>query len=234
MAMCCWNIDLFVLGSDFLFTGIVEEVGKITYLQKNCSGMKINICADKILSGLNIGDSVAVNGICLTVVDIQSRIFAVDIMNETVRNSAAEFFSVGKLVNLERAMAASGRFNGHVVTGHIDGVGVVAEKRRDGISISYKIETSPKILKYVVKKGSVCVDGISLTVVSVDEKSFTISIIPHTLSETTAGGFAENSTVNIEADILAKHVEKLLNVNFAAKNSSILTKQNLINWGFFG
>ena len=124
----------------------------ITYLQKNCSGMKINVCADKIMNGLNIGDSVAVNGICLTIVDIKSKIFAVDIMNETIKNSAAKFFCVGSLVNLERAVSASGRFNGHIVTGHIDGVGVVDEKRRDGISISYKIEVLPKILKYIVKK----------------------------------------------------------------------------------
>ena len=228
------NIDPVILGSDFLFTGIVEEIGKITYIEKNCNGMKINICADIILNQLNIGDSVAVNGICLTIVDIKSKIFAVDIMNETIKNSAAKFFCVGSLVNLERAVSASGRFNGHIVTGHIDGVGVVDEKRRDGISISYKIEVLPKILKYIVKKGSVCVDGISLTVVSVDEKSFTVSIIPHTLSQTTAGLFEKNLVVNIEADIVAKHVEKLLNAGSAQKNSSKLTKKSLIDAGFFG
>lgn len=217
-----------------MFTGIVEEIGKITYIEKNCDGMKINICADIILNQLNIGDSVAVNGICLTIVDIKSKIFAVDIMNETIKNSAAKFFCVGSLVNLERAVSASGRFNGHIVTGHIDGVGVVDEKRRDGISISYKIEVLPKILKYIVKKGSVCVDGISLTVVSVDEKSFTVSIIPHTLSQTTAGLFEKNLVVNIEADIVAKHVEKLLNTGSTHKNSSKLTKKSLMNAGFFG
>ncbi len=217
-----------------MFTGIVEEIGKITYIEKNCNGMKINICANIISNQLNIGDSVAVNGICLTIVDIKSKIFAVDIMNETIKNSAAKFFCVGSLVNLERAVSASGRFNGHIVTGHIDGVGVVAEKGRDGISISYKIEVLPKILKYIVKKGSVCVDGISLTVVSVDEKSFTVSIIPHTLSQTTAGLFEKNLVVNIEADIVAKHVEKLLNAGSTQKNSSKLTKKSLINAGFFG
>ena len=217
-----------------MFTGIVEEIGKITYIEKNCNGMKINICANIISNQLNIGDSVAVNGICLTIVDIKSKIFAVDIMNETIKNSAAKFFCVGSLVNLERAVSASGRFDGHIVTGHIDGVGVVAEKGRDGISISYKIEVLPKILKYIVKKGSVCVDGISLTVVSVDEKSFTVSIIPHTLSQTTAGLFEKNLVVNIEADIVAKHVEKLLNAGSTHKNASKLTKKSLMNAGFFG
>ncbi len=217
-----------------MFTGIVEEIGKVTYIEKNCNGMKMNVCSSIISNQLNIGDSVAVNGICLTIVDIKSKIFAVDIMNETIKNSAAKFFCVGSLVNLERAVSASGRFDGHIVTGHIDGVGVVAEKRRDGISISYKIKAPSKILKYIVKKGSVCVDGISLTVVSVDEKSFTVSIIPHTLSQTTAGLFEKNLVVNIEADIVAKHVEKLLNAGSTQKNSSKLTKQSLINAGFFG
>ena len=155
-------------------------------------------------------------------------------MNETIKNSAAKFFRVGSLVNLERAVLASGRFDGHIVTGHIDGVGVVSEKKHDGISVLYKIQAPSKILKYIVKKGSVCVDGISLTVALVDEKSFTVSIIPHTLSQTIAGLFEKNLVVNIEADIVAKHVEKLLNVGFTHKNFGKLTKQQLINAGFFG
>lgn len=213
----------------FLFTGIVEEVGHIIHLNRNDSGAQIKIEAKKTLVGLKIGDSVAVNGVCLTVVQIEDRAFIVDVMNETMKRSSMKLLHVGSTVNLERAMPVSGRFDGHIVTGHIDGVGTISEKRSDGIAVWYTIKTSYDILKYVVKKGSVCLDGVSLTVVEADEKSFKVSIIPHTLTETTLNSFDIGRVVNIENDVISKYVEKFLNINSKEKS---LTKEKLIESGF--
>ena len=213
----------------FLFTGIVEEVGHIIHLNRNDSGAQIKIEAKKTLVGLKIGDSVAVNGVCLTVVQIEDRAFIVDVMNETIKRSSMKLLHVGSIVNLERAMPVSGRFDGHIVTGHIDGVGTISEKKSDGIAVWYTIKTSDEILKYVVKKGSVCLDGVSLTVVEADEKSFKVSIIPHTLTETTLNSFDIGRVVNIENDMISKYVEKFLNINSKEKS---LTKEKLIESGF--
>lgn len=213
----------------FLFTGIVEEVGHIIHLNRNDSGAEIKIKAKKTLVGLKIGDSVAVNGICLTVVQIEDGAFIIDVMNETIRRSSMKLIHVGSMVNLERAMLASGRFDGHIVTGHIDGIGTVSEKRNDGIAVWYTVKTSDDILKHVVKKGSVCLDGVSLTVAEVDEKNFKVSIIPHTLTETTLNSFNVGRVVNIENDIISKYVEKFLNIH--SKKQS-LTKEKLIESGF--
>lgn len=226
----CLNIDQLVLGSDFLFTGIVEEIGYITHLNKNNSGAKIKIEAKKTLMGLKIGDSVAVNGVCLTVVQIEDKAFVVDVMNETIKRSSMKLLHVGSMVNLERAMLAGGRFDGHIVTGHIDGIGTISEKRNDGIAVWYTIKTSQDILKYVVEKGSVCLDGVSLTVAEVDGRSFKVSIIPHTLTATTLSNFDVGMAVNIENDIISKYVEKFLNTDC---NKSSLTKEKLIESGFF-
>ena len=213
----------------FLFTGIVEEVGRVIYLNRNDSGNKMKIEAKKTLLGLKIGDSVAVNGICLTVVQIEDRAFTVDVMNETIKRSSMKLLHVGSVVNLERAMAAGGRFDGHIVTGHIDGIGTIYEKKNDGIAVWYTIKTSNDILKYIVKKGSVCLDGVSLTVAEIDDKSFKVSIIPHTLTETTLNNFDVGMIVNIENDIISKYVEKFLNID--SKKQS-LTKEKLAEFGF--
>ena len=213
----------------FLFTGIVEEVGRVIYLNRNDSGNKMKIEAKKTLLGLKIGDSVAVNGICLTVVQIEDRAFTVDVMNETIKRSSMKLLHVGSVVNLERAMAAGGRFDGHIVTGHIDGIGTIYEKKNDGIAVWYTIKTSNDILKYIVKKGSVCLDGVSLTVAEIDDKSFKVSIIPHTLTETTLNNFDVGMIVNIENDIISKYIEKFLNID--SKKQS-LTKEKLAEFGF--
>ncbi len=213
----------------FLFTGIVEEVGRVIYLNRNDSGNKMKIEAKKTLLGLKIGDSVAVNGVCLTVVQIEDRAFTVDVMNETIKRSSMKLLHVGSVVNLERAMAACGRFDGHIVTGHIDGIGTIYEKKNDGIAVWYTIKTSNDILKYIVKKGSVCLDGVSLTVAEIDDKSFKVSIIPHTLTETTLNNFDVGMIVNIENDIISKYVEKFLNID--SKKQS-LTKEKLAEFGF--
>ena len=213
----------------FLFTGIVEEVGRVIYLNRNDSGNKMKIEAKKTLLGLKIGDSVAVNGVCLTVVQIEDRAFTVDVMNETIKRSSMKLLHVGSVVNLERAMAAGGRFDGHIVTGHIDGIGTIYEKKNDGIAVWYTIKTSNDILKYIVKKGSVCLDGVSLTVAEIDDKSFKVSIIPHTLTETTLNNFDVGMIVNIENDIISKYVEKFLNID--SKKQS-LTKEKLAEFGF--
>lgn len=212
-----------------MFTGIVEEVGRIIYLNRNDSGAKIKIEAKKTLVGLKIGDSVAVNGVCLTVVKIEDSAFIVDVMNETIKRSSMKLLHVGSIVNLERAMLVGGRFDGHIVTGHIDGVGIVSERKHDGIAVWYTIQTSHDILRYVVEKGSVCLDGVSLTVAEVDDNSFRVSIIPHTLTATTLNNFDVGRAVNIENDIISKYVEKFLNID--SKKQS-LTKEKLIEFGF--
>lgn len=213
----------------FVFTGIVEEIGHIIYLNKNNSGAKIKIGAKKTLVGLEIGDSVAVNGVCLTVVEIEDDAFIVDVMNETINRSSMKLLHIGSMVNLERAMPAKGRFDGHIVTGHIDGVGTISEKKNDGIAVWYTIKTSSDILKYVVEKGSVCLDGVSLTVAEVGDNSFKVSIIPHTINSTTLNNFDVGMVVNIENDIISKYVEKFLNID--SKKQS-LTKEKLIEFGF--
>lgn len=212
-----------------MFTGIVEEIGSIIWLNRNNSGAKIKIEAKGILDGLKIGDSIAVNGVCLTVVQIEDGAFIVDVMNETIKRSSMKLLHGGSMVNLERAMPSGGRFGGHIVTGHIDGVGIVSEKKDDGIAVWYTIKTSHDILKYLVKKGSICLDGVSLTVAEVDEKSFKVSIIPHTLTATTLNNFDLGTVVNIENDIISKYVEKFLNID---SKKQPLTKEKLIESGF--
>ena len=212
-----------------MFTGIVEEIGSIIWLNRNNSGAKIKIEAKEILDGLKIGDSIAVNGVCLTVVQIEDGAFIVDVMNETIKRSSMKLLHGGSMVNLERAMPSGGRFGGHIVTGHIDGVGIVSEKKDDGIAVWYTIKTSHDILKYLVKKGSICLDGVSLTVAEVDEKSFKVSIIPHTLTATTLNNFDLGTVVNIENDIISKYVEKFLNID---SKKQPLTKEKLIESGF--
>lgn len=193
-----------------MFTGIVEETGCIRSVQRGTVSSFIEIKAEKVISSTNIGDSIAVNGVCLTVTDLTGDTFRADVMNETLSRSSLGSLRPGSLVNLERAMAVDGRFGGHIVSGHIDGTGTITDIKRDGIAIWYTICADVGIMRYIVEKGSVAVDGISLTVAAVSDSDFKISVIPHTAARTILGSKKSGDTVNLENDIIGKYVEKLM------------------------
>lgn len=193
-----------------MFTGIIEEMGRIKRIAMQGSSGQITIRADKVLEGTKIGDSIAVNGICLTVVSIQKDGFTADVMAETVRRSSLSDAGNGDFVNLERAMAADGRFGGHIVSGHIDGTGTIRSCRKEENAVWVEIEASPEILTLIVEKGSICIDGISLTVASVSDSGFQVSVIPHTGEETTLLKKGPGELVNLENDVVGKYVQKLL------------------------
>ena len=180
-----------------MFTGIIEEKGSVRYMQLTGESGVLAVKAKKVLERTKIGDSIAVNGVCLTVTSLQPDGFTADVMAETIRRSSLGSYKVGSQVNLERAMAADGRFGGHIVSGHIDGTGVIRSLIREENAIWVSIGTSPQILHLIVEKGSICIDGISLTVAKVEEEGFQVSVIPHTGEETTlleksAGRFGES------------------------------------------
>ncbi len=205
-----------------MFTGIVEETGVVA----KCNASSLFIKANKILSGTQLGDSIAVNGVCLTVTNLTKDGFYADVMPETFSRSNLGELTAGSQVNLERAMAADGRFGGHIVSGHIDGTGKITKIQNDGNAVRFWIAADIKILRLIVEKGSITVDGISLTVVSVDDSNFSISIIPHTLAETILGTKRVGDTVNLENDIIGKYVERLLgksiSENQTARDNKIL------------
>ncbi|AEV67800.1 riboflavin synthase [Acetivibrio clariflavus] len=202
-----------------MFTGIVEEIGIVRRIVFGSKSIKLSIQCSKIMDDVKLGDSIAVNGICLTVVDRKSDEFTADVMPETMRKTGLGELKVGFVVNLERALRLSDRLGGHIVSGHIDGTGVIMDRVREDNAIWLTIEAGRDILKYIVMKGSVALDGTSLTVAYVDDKCFKVSLIPHTASITTLGSKEVGSRVNIECDMLGKYVEKLLLVNVSEQNS---------------
>lgn len=194
-----------------MFTGIIEETGKVEAVAKGSNSAVITIAAVKVLEDTKIGDSIAVNGVCLTVTSISGRKFSADVMAETLRRSSLGSLKYGSMVNLERAMAANGRFGGHIVSGHIDGVGVISSFEKEDNAVWVEIETPAKILRYIVEKGSITIDGISLTVAKLTDSSFAVSVIPHTGEETTLLNRNPGDIVNLENDIVGKYVERLMN-----------------------
>lgn len=220
-----------------MFTGIVEELGTVQHIARGQHSAVLTIQAKTVLEHTKLGDSIAVNGICLTVTKLASDRFSADVMHETLNRSALAQLSVGSPVNLERAMAADGRFGGHIVAGHVDGVGTVQRIEKDDNAIWYTIAAGPEVLKYVVEKGSITIDGISLTVARVDSQSFAISAIPHTVSVTVLADRKPGDIVNLETDIIGKYVEKLLHFPQeeaapAPKQSSGITKEFLTRYGY--
>ena len=193
-----------------MFTGIVEEIGTLKAVQKGRHSAVLRIQAKKILEDVHIGDSIAVNGICLTVTEFSPNEFAADVMHETLDRTNLGQLQQGSPVNLERAMAANGRFGGHIVSGHVDGVGTISSITRDDNAIWYTISAAPEILRYIVEKGSITIDGTSLTVARVSHKDFAISAIPHTVAVTILGKKKVGDKVNLENDIIGKYVEKLM------------------------
>ena len=193
-----------------MFTGIVEEMGAITVLKKSLTGAKLTILASTVMADLKIGDSVSVNGICLTVVSKTERDFSVEVSPETLSVTTLGNYPVGMPVNLERAMRLNERIGGHLVAGHVDGVGVIRSRQQDANAILLAIEAPQNILRYCVAKGSITVDGISLTINELNEKGFSVAIIPHTAKVTTLGLKQVNDSVNLESDLIGKYVERLL------------------------
>ena len=196
-----------------MFTGIIEEVGKIKNIQGG-TNYKLTIGASKILEDIHLGDSIAVNGICLTAISWDNGSFTVDVMRETLERTSLHRLRAGSFVNLERALAANGRFGGHIVSGHIDGTGEIINIRRDANAVWYKIKTSEKIMEFIIEKGSIAIDGISLTVAKVDRSAFYVSVIPHTL-ENTILSKKPGDIVNLENDIVGKYIK-----SFTDKNSN--------------
>lgn len=193
-----------------MFTGIVEELGSVRRVLPGSRAGKIVIAAHKVLEGTRTGDSIAVNGVCLTVVALGDDEFTADVMPETLRKTGLGQLKVGDPVDLERAMAVDGRFGGHIVSGHIDGTGRIREMRQEQNAVVVSIEAPAHIMKLIVEKGSIAIDGISLTVASVAQASFTVSIIPHTAAETVLLKKHAGDMVNLENDIVGKYVQKLL------------------------
>ena len=192
-----------------MFTGLVQGVGSVAGIERSDDGARITI-ATPLVPELNAGDSIAINGVCLTAVDLASDSFVADAMNETLARSSLGDLAPGSSVNLELPLRATDRLGGHVVQGHVDGVGEVLDQHDDGFARRIRIGAPAEVLRYVVEKGSIAVDGVSLTITEVDERSFTVSLIPETLERTTLGGIGAGRRVNLEVDVLAKYVEKLM------------------------
>lgn len=214
-----------------MFTGIVEEVGTVERVQRGARSAVLHIKARTVPEDLRLGDSVAVNGVCLTVVSHHAGGFAADVMHETLDRSALADLRSGSRVNLERAMAANGRFGGHIVAGHVDGTGRIARLRRDDNAVWYTIQAGPEVLRYVVEKGSIAVDGISLTVARVEADRFSLSVIPHTAAVTTLGERWTGDRVNLECDVIGKYVEKLLRTAGPRRPEGGLTREFLAQSG---
>ncbi len=193
-----------------MFTGIIEEVGSIRHIRMGSASCVVTVAASRVLEDVRIGDSIAVNGTCLTVCRFDGNSFSADVMPETMRRTNLGRLSPGDRVNLERAMAANGHFGGHIVSGHIDGTGTVSALRREDNAVWVTIAADRDLLRYIVQKGSIAIDGISLTVARVTDGNFSVSVIPHTGEETTLLHKTPGDIVNLECDVIAKYVEKLL------------------------
>ena len=200
-------------GRDEMFTGLVEELGKIKAIARGVKSVRLTVAASKVLHDVKLGDSIAVNGTCLTVVEYNENCFTADVMPETVDSTALASLKIGARVNLERTLSIGDRFGGHIVSGHIDGIGIILAKDNNDNAIIVKIKAGSEVMRYIVKKGSIAIDGISLTIVDFAEDWFTVSLIPHSASVTTLGFKKTGDIVNLEADVIGKYVEKLLNLN---------------------
>ena len=213
-----------------MFTGIIEEIGTVKEVRHGHRSAVVTISAEKVLPGTSIGDSIAVNGVCLTVIAMGDDSFSADATPETISRSSLGQMHRGSRVNLERAMAADGRFGGHIVMGHIDGTGKVSRVIKDDNSVLLSIEAAPDLMRYIVEKGSIAIDGISLTVAEVWESGFTVSVIPHTASATTIGWMVAGTTVNLETDIIGKYAEKFLMPEKRSRKR--ITAEMLSEYGF--
>jgi riboflavin synthase len=195
-----------------MFTGLVEEIGRVESVIKSAKSARITIKAKTVLEGVKLGDSICTNGVCLTVTSFDSSRFSIDAMAETMRRSNLRNLSPGDEVNLERALSVGDRLGGHIVSGHIDGMGTIENYQQEDNAVWITVEASPEILRYIVQKGSVAIDGVSLTVAYVDDSVFKVSIIPHTKDMTTLLRKKAGDEVNLECDMIGKYIEKFLGV----------------------
>jgi riboflavin synthase len=209
-----------------MFTGIIEEMGTVKALRREAGAARLTLTASKVLDGTVLGDSICVNGVCLTVVDLGTNEFSADVAVETLKVTNLGDLRTGSRVNLERALQLSARIGGHLVSGHVDAVGRVREKREEGNGWRIFIDAPGTALRYVIKKGSIAIDGISLTVADVDARGFSIAMIPHTAKLTTLGYKSAGDSVNLESDIIGKYVERLLPGHTEKGVSLDLLKQN--------
>ena len=196
-----------------MFTGIVEEVGTIQSIKRGRKSSVLKIKGQKVLQGTRIGDSISTNGICLTVTKVGNDFFEADVMSESLNRTNIGELVPGSYVNLERALSLATRLGGHIVSGHIDGTGTIRNLKRDDNAVWITIETAPELLRYIIEKGSIAIDGVSLTVVTVNDQFFKVSIIPHTGEETILLQKKMGDTVNLECDMIGKYVEKLLGLD---------------------
>lgn len=211
-----------------MFCGIVEEMGAVASVEKTLAGTRMTILASTVMGDLKIGDSVSVNGTCLTVVSRTDRDFGVEVSPETLSVTTLGSLTAGAPVNLERAMKLNERIGGHLVAGHVDGEGTIRSRRQEGNAIFLTIEAPPEILRYCVVKGSITVDGVSLTINEVGDRSFDIAIIPHTAQVTTLGLKQVDDTVNLESDLIGKYVERLLQERSQLPKSSIVIDKDYL------
>ncbi|WP_455243230.1 riboflavin synthase [Petrachloros mirabilis] len=211
-----------------MFCGIVEEMGAVTSMEKTLAGTRMTILAATVMGDLKIGDSISVNGTCLTVVTRGQRDFAVEVSPETLSVTTLGHLTAGAPVNLERAMKLNERIGGHLVAGHVDGVGTIRGRRQEGNAIFFSIEAPSEILRYCVVKGSITVDGISLTINDVSDHAFSVAIIPHTAKVTTLGLKQVNDTVNLESDLIGKYVERLLQERSQLPKSSVVIDKDYL------
>lgn len=212
-----------------MFTGLIEEIGKVKSIIKEKNGLRITISSDKILDDVKVDDSVAVNGTCLTVVAFDKRSFTVQAVKESVSLTTLQFLKIGDSVNTERALRLDSRLGGHIVQGHVDGIGEISKVLNNGLSVDFFIKVDPSLEKYIVKKGSVTLDGISLTIADIKENIFSVSIIPHTVKNTIIESWKMGSKINVETDILGRYIEKLLG---GSKKESKLTLDRLSELGY--
>jgi riboflavin synthase len=218
-----------------MFTGLVEDIGTVRELRHSGSSVQLHVATKLPMHEIKLGDSIAVNGICLTVVQCGSGNFVADVSPETLACSNLNKVSPGSEVNLERALLLSDRLGGHLVSGHVDAVATVVDRRQDGNAFRFRFKLDPAVLRYVAAKGSITIDGISLTVNAVDSESFSVAIIPHSLEQTTLKNLVIGSLVNIETDIIARYVEKLLIAQQPVALNGVatgLTMEQLVKNGF--
>jgi riboflavin synthase len=216
-----------------MFTGIIQSVGKIAALDTRGGDASVRISCGKLdMSEVNTGDSIAVSGVCLTVVEHSAAGFTADVSGETLSRTTLGRLRTGDAVNLEKALTLSTPLGGHLVSGHVDGVGVVVNRREVARSVQFRIRAPETLAKYIAEKGSVCVDGVSLTVNAIHGAEFEVNIVPHTLAETTLGTIKEDSEVNLEVDVVARYLERLMLGKLAAQSGSEITREFLAQHGF--
>ncbi|KIL45506.1 riboflavin synthase [Jeotgalibacillus soli] len=215
-----------------MFTGIIEEVGSIVSIQRGRESMVLTIEGRKMVSDVHLGDSISVNGVCLTVTNFTDRTFSVDVMPETVKSTSLNLLKTGSRVNLERAMSANGRFGGHFVSGHIDGTGTIRSKERRENALYIYIDMDPSLMPYFIHKGSVALDGTSLTIFDVQDSSIMISLIPQTTEESIIGSKNVGDIINVECDMIAKYIQRFVQPSAPVKKQRGLDEAFLEKYGF--